>query len=74
MLTPHSRPQKKFLQSQHKEVLLQSRVKMVRAMGGGSSSSSSVPAVAGNEEHSVGHLSHRQREIYFGRRSSYGRW
>ncbi|GAA5844551.1 hypothetical protein JCM9279_006345 [Rhodotorula babjevae] len=73
VLRERIRPYRRFLLSQHKELLSQSRVKMVRAMGG-SDSSTSVPAIDNQEQHSVGHLSLRQREIYFGRRSRYGRW
>ncbi|GAA5890672.1 hypothetical protein JCM8208_004956 [Rhodotorula glutinis] len=64
------RPYKRFLSANHKDLLRASRIKMVRSMGGGDTSSSMAPI----QEQSMSHLSLRQRHIYFGRRERVGRW
>ncbi|KPV77674.1 uncharacterized protein RHOBADRAFT_41670 [Rhodotorula graminis WP1] len=70
VLRERIQPYRRYLMKNHKDVLKESRVKMVSRMGGNDTSSSTAPI----QEASMGHLSLRQRHIYFGRHRRDGHW
>ena len=63
--------QQKFLSRHHPALLGNSEVEMVQRMARGRTAAAGLNPIL---EESIGHLSLRQRDIYFGRRGGYSRW
>ncbi|TNY21043.1 hypothetical protein DMC30DRAFT_396124 [Rhodotorula diobovata] len=67
----HMKPYQKFLSRHHPALLGNSEVEMVQRMARGRTAAAGLNPIL---EESIGHLSLRQRDIYFGRRGGYSRW